>query len=237
MAADSRIPDKAKVRSEVAAFLDQVARLPPARQSGPKGRLIFALDATMSRQPTWDIATSLQNDMFATAAATGGLQVQLVSFRGLAGFDVRRWTDSAADLQRAMAGYRCQGGLTQIRRVLANALAEHKATAVQAMVFIGDAFEEDADRVCEAAGQLGLAGVPCFVFQEGHAAQVETLYREMARLTRGAFGRFDAGSADMLRKLLQAVAAFASGGRRALQDLSRRGGSAAQLLLTQMDKS
>src|SRR6188768_3399767 len=68
-------------RAEVDAFLAQARKIAPPSEA--RGRLIFALDATMSRQPTWDLACSIQGEMFEAAASIGGLAVQLVYFRGL----------------------------------------------------------------------------------------------------------------------------------------------------------
>jgi hypothetical protein len=62
----------------------------------------------------------------------------------------------------------------------------------------------------------------------------ERAFREIARLTRGAYCRFDTGAADMLRELLRAAAIYASGGVRALEDASRKRHSGAQLLLRQL---
>ena len=77
-------PATTSSRSEIDAFLSKVKSLGPATGAGTRGRLIFALDATMSRQPLWDTACKLQADMFREAAAIGGLDVQLVYYRGLA---------------------------------------------------------------------------------------------------------------------------------------------------------
>jgi hypothetical protein len=223
--------DKPAAKGDVAAFLEQLAKVPAPRAGGAAGRLIFALDATMSRQPTWDIASKLQAEMFDAAA---GLKVQLVSFRGIGEFDVRPWTDKSADLKKAMAGYGCRGGFTQIEKTLRHAAHEAAKASVQALVFVGDAAEELPDAVCDAAGRMALAGVPAFMFQEGSNRKAETLFREVARLTKGAYAHFDASSADTLRDLLRAVAVFASGGRKALADHARRAGGAALLLTRQM---
>ena len=51
-------------RAEIESFLAKVKSLAPSTEPGRRGRLIFALDATMSRQPTWDTACRLQADMF-----------------------------------------------------------------------------------------------------------------------------------------------------------------------------
>ena len=76
-------PAPASSRPEIEAFIERVRALGPAATGGKRGRLVFALDATMSRQPTWDSACALQADMFREAASIGGLDIQLVYFRGL----------------------------------------------------------------------------------------------------------------------------------------------------------
>ena len=48
---------------------------------------------------------------------------------------------------------------------------------------------------------VALHGVPMFLFQEGHDAKAEQTFREIARLTKGAYCRFDQGSAEQLRDL------------------------------------
>ena len=104
---------------------------------------------------------------------------------------------------------------------------------VQALVYVGDAMEEAIDDLAAAAGELGLLGVPAFVFQEGHDAVAERAFREVARLTRGAYCRFDLAAAHELAELLRAAAAYAAGGVKALADLSARH-AGAQKLLAQM---
>ena len=217
---------------DVADFLAEVAKTPARGQAG--GRLIFALDATMSRQPTWDAASAIQADMFAETAAIGELLVQLVYFRGFREFEASPWLGEAKGLRRAMTGIGCRAGKTQIGRVLAHALAETKKKRVAALVYVGDAVEEDIDGVCALAGELGLQGVPAFVFHEGRDATTERAFRELARLTRGAYCRFDLGAAKTLRELLKAVAVYAAGGRKALADYGRKAGGAALLIANQM---
>src|SRR6202011_5711431 len=78
----------------------------------------------------------------------------------------------------------------------------------------GDAMEENLDDLCHAAGELGLLSVPAFMFQEGDDPVSERAFREIARLTRGAYCRFDPGAAHQLAELLRAAAACAAGGRR-----------------------
>jgi hypothetical protein len=201
---------------------------------GPRSRLIFALDATMSRQPTWDTACKLQGEMFLEAQAIGGLDVQLTYFRGLSECRASRWVSEPAALAALMERIDCRGGHTQIRRVLNHACRETENAKVQALVYVGDAMEEIPGDLCAMASELGLRGVPAFMFHEGNDREVEKTFRDIARLTRGAYCRFDAGAAHELRELLRAVAAYAAGGLKALGDLSARRNTGATRLLEQM---
>jgi hypothetical protein len=232
-----RAPAPASTRSEIDAFLTQVKRLAPTTAAGQRGRLIFALDATMSRQPLWDTACQLQADMFREAAAIGGLDVQLVYYRGLGECRASRWVSQAERLADLMARIDCRGGHTQIGKVIAHARRETEATKVQALVFVGDAMEEKLDDLCHAAGELGLRGVPAFMFQEGGDPIAEQAFREIARLTGGAYCRFDPGAAHQLAELLRAAAAYAAGGMRALADLSARHAGGAVKLIEQMRRT
>lgn len=206
----------------VDSFLEKLAGAPkPSAVPGTRGRLIFALDATASRQPTWDRACHLQAEMFNAAAALGGLDVQLVFYRGFGECKAGRWVSDAAALTRTMTGVSCLGGHTQIGRVLSHALKEAEKSRVNALVFVGDAIEEDIDALCHAAGQLGLKGLPCFMFQEGDDPAARNAFQQIARLSGGAWCPFDAASALQLKELLAAVAAFAAGGAGALRKLAQ----------------
>jgi hypothetical protein len=230
----SQTPAPTSSRPEIDEFLERVKSLGPAVTAGKRGRLVFALDATMSRQPTWDSACALQADMFREAAGIGGLDIQLVYFRGLNECRASGWVAGTEKLGGLMSAIDCRGGHTQIGKVLSHARQEHAKQRVQALVFVGDAMEESVDDLCAAAGELGLLGVPVFMFQEGGDPVAEAAYREIARLSRGAYCRFDTGAARELGELLRAVAAYAAGGIKALSDLSARKAGAARMLLTQL---
>lgn len=202
---------------EIADFVRQVGQIARPGGAGGRGRLLFALDATMSRQPTWDLACSLQAEMFKALPANDGLSVQLLYFRGLAECRASKWVTDAQGLAKLMSGVACQGGTTQISKVLAHARREHAKKPVAAVVYVGDAIEENVDSLAAKAGELGLLGCKMFIFQEGRDTRVEAAFREMARLTKGAYARFDANAPAELAALLRAVAAYATGGRAALQ--------------------
>ncbi len=225
----NKTPTVRSSAGDVAAFLSQAAKTPVRASGGKNGRLIFAMDATASRGPTWQQAMAIQSDMFKEAGTVGGLDVQLVYYRGYLDFGASPWLGDPTLVANLMRTVNVEGGTTQIVRVLRHALAESKRAKVNALVFIGDAVEESHDAIAEAAGQLGLAGVPVFVFHEGGGEPAGAVFRQVARITRGAYSAFDANSAQQLRDLLKAVAVFAAGGRKALENYGRTSGAALQL--------
>jgi hypothetical protein len=225
-----RLPTAHKASAAVEDFLHQVKAMPAVRAASGRGRLIFAMDATASREVTWDHACMLQGEMFEAAAALGGLDVQLVFYRGFNECKASRWLGAAAELHHAMRSVSCIGGETQIGRVLAHALKEARSQKVNALVFVGDAMEEKIDELAQQAGELGLMGVPAFMFKEGNDDDAARAFRHIAKLSGGAYCSFDSASAKQLRQLLGAVAAYAAGGRTALADYGNRVGGPALLL-------
>ena len=220
-------------KSAVSSFLSQAEKIRPAADG--QGRLIFALDATMSRQPTWDVACEIQSEMFSAVGKAGQLAIQLVYFRGFGECRASKWVVRSDALRDLMSGIACKGGRTQLCKVLTHAKKEAaKSDAgkkVSALVFVGDAMEEAIDELSHRAGELGLLGIPVFMFQEGHDPTAERAFRDVAKLSGGAYMRFDAGSAAELAQLLAAVAKFASGGLKAIASDKN---SSAQALLRQL---
>ena len=210
--------------AELDAFLDQLATQMPR-----SGKLIFGIDATASRQAAWDQACKLQADMFDAVAGSGSLEIKLIYYRGARGeCTAFPWTGDTKKLAKTMSGIMCEGGNTQIAKILGHVAREHDKAPVAALAFVGDAMEEELDKLCNLASKLR---VPTFTFLEGDDETAETAFREIARLTHGAFARFDAGAADQLRDLLKAVAAYAVGGAAALE-----GKPGSVLLLEQLKK-
>ncbi len=224
-------PQRRASSTEIQQFLQKSRAISTVVQRQP--RLLFAIDATASRQPTWDTACHLQRQMFEATGGLASLSVQLCYFRGFNDFYASRWLANSDALGQIMSAVYCEGGHTQIRRLLRHALAEHRQKPIRALVFIGDAAEESADELSQLAGECGLRQLPLFLFHEGQDPVVAELFRRMARLSKGAYARFDSGSARTLAELLGAVASYASGGRKALQNCA---GEGAKLLLQQLDR-
>ncbi len=236
MASDPKVPTKRSSKGDVAAFLKQAAGTPVRAQGGKNGRLIFAMDATASRGPSWAQAMAIQTEMFQEAASVGGLDVQLVYYRGVMDFGASPWLGNAEQVVRLMKSVSVLGGATQIERVLRHAAAEAKSGKVNALVFIGDAVEELPDQIAAAAGEVSLRGVPVFVFHEGGLEPAGSVFRQIAQITRGAYSSFDANSPQQLRDLLKAVAVYAAGGHRALENYGRKSSDSVLRLVHQLDR-
>tara|TARA_Y100000588_G_scaffold304014_1_gene326684 strand:- start:702 stop:1409 length:708 start_codon:yes stop_codon:yes gene_type:complete len=210
--------------AEVSDFLEKLALAPTVKSSNGAGRLLFAMDATASREPTWDRACHTQGEMFKATDALGGLAVQLVFFRGFGECKNSSWLSSSDELVRRMTSVYCRGGRTQIGKVFAHAIRETKVRKINALVFVGDAMEEEVDDLCHSAGKLGVLGVPIFVFQEGSDIVATQAFKQFAALTGGAHCGFDGSSANQLKELLAAVAVFAAGGLNALKNYGKEAG-------------
>ncbi len=219
--------------ADIAAFIER-AKAVDVRSEVKRGRLIFALDATLSRQPTWDLAQSLQGKMFETTASLGGLDVQLVYFRGFMECRASSFIANGEGLADLMSRISVRGGETQIGKVLQHVRREAQGSAAGALIFVGDAMEENADKLSVLAGEIAVLGVKAFMFQEGADATAAAAFKEIARLTGGAYAAFDVNAPKRLSDLLAAAAAYAAGGRLALEKHVSNGGEAARLLLTQM---
>jgi hypothetical protein len=208
-------------RSHLEAFFSRV--------NPHHGRIILAIDATASRERTWDTASHLQAQMFETVATIGALDVELVYYRGYGECVASGWKSDAQSLAAVMTGVVCASGHTQIAKVLAHAQRENAHDQINALIIVSDACEEVPTDLYAAARELG--AVPVFMFQEGDDPHIAEIYAEIARITGGAHCKFDMTAAQRLADLLKAVAAFATGGVRALADQQT---AAARLLLTQI---
>ncbi len=209
-------------RKEITEFLKQVELTDNSliKAGSYSGRLLFVMDATASRQPTWDKACHLQAKMFSAADKVGGLAVQLCYYRGFNEFESSPWFVDTAELSALMARVQCLGGYTQIVKALRHAIQETRAKRINAVVIVSDAMEEHVDELSNLAGQLGVLNTPIFAFQEGSDPIVTHAFMQMAHLSGGAFSSFNENSAQDLEDLLAAVAVYAAGGRKALENFS-----------------
>jgi hypothetical protein len=217
-------PSATGVRPGVNKFLETIK----AKNAAKSARLIFGIDATASRQETWDLAAALTSTMLAEAK---GVDLQLAYYRGFDECEVSSWVRDPAHQSRMMGKVLVQGGATQIERILDHALKETANLPVAALVFIGDCMEEDLDRLTLKARELGKRKVPIFAFLEGADVVAEISFKELATASGGAFAKFDTNASKQLGELLKAAMAYASGG---LEALATRKDLKSTLLLEQL---
>jgi len=222
--------ERRSTSGELSAFLTRSKQLPQRRDGKTRklDRMIFALDATASRQASWDRACQLQSEMFIATEQLGGLALQLCYYRGFNEFIASPWLSDSHSLLENMHRAQCRGGYTQLERVLDHAVQQHSHEAIKAVIIIGDAVEETVDTLCTKAGRMGVLNIPLFMFQEGQDRTTQQCFQQMATLSKGAYAHFDEHSAATMMELLAAAATFAAGGRDALQQLNSA--SARQLL-------
>ncbi len=224
-----RPPAEQSSPRDVSAFLQRAKNLRRFQSGRP--RLIFAMDATASRQPTWDLACELQANMFQATEGLTSLAIQLAYYRGLGELQLGNWNTDTQELARQMSEVHCAAGRTQIAKLLRAVLRQQTSAQARALVFIGDAVEESSGSLDELAGQCRIHSLPLFLFQEGQEPRAQQVFGSMARISGGAHCPFDGGSAQRLRELLGAVARYAAGGRAALEN---RPDAGARLLLKQL---
>ena len=156
--ADKDLPQNSS-KAAIDAFVAKVRSTPVVKSAQERGRLMFAMDATASREPSWDRACQIQSEMFTQTTALGGLDIQLCYYRGFREFEASPWLSCAAALLQRMTSVSCRGGQTQIEKVLSQTIEQTRQQQVQALVFVGDCMEEDVDRLCHLAGELGILGI------------------------------------------------------------------------------
>jgi hypothetical protein len=196
----------------LAAVQQHMERQKLAARHAP--RMIFAMDATGSREPTWEMAGKLHREM---GAALGSLTLQLVFFGGTE-CKASGWVMGGQRLAELMTKVRCATGYTQIGRVLRHVLTESRQHTIRALVYVGDCCEESGEELFGLAEQLKRR-IPIFVFHEGTDSVADPIFRRLAQITDGIYASFDTGSAEQLRKLLEGTADYAAGRCKSIRDL------------------
>ncbi len=149
-------------------------------------RIGFIVDATASRVRTWEEAQIAQGRMVRAVAGIGRVAVRLVHFGGGQLTDYE-WSADTRALARKMAAVRCRMGLTQI--IPALQLFMEDELAPNAVILVGDAFEEDAAALAPLLASLRARQIRVFAFFDGEAGFSEDIYRKIAMETGGRFAR------------------------------------------------
>ena len=215
--------------SKRTAFGRALDRLRASRRPARKARICFIIDATGSRAEGWEQAQGAQGKMFSAVAAHGGMALRLLHYGGGI-LTPHEYCEDASLIARRMAGVRCQRGLTQILPALHSAAeCDPKPDAI---ILVGDAFEEDSEQLAQMLPSLRASGIRVFCFFEGQDCAAEFVFRELAEETGGKFARL--GDDMPLNDLCEGVAMLASGGERAIKRLKNE--RARRLLLSAPSK-
>jgi len=189
-------------------------------------RLVFAVDATASREATWRSAQQITNKMF--GVIPDALDVALAVHGG---GDVHTFTAFSADVGefgKRAAAVTCRSGTTRLGDIMTRTL---EAGGVRVMSYIGDAFEEDVDEVLDLAARFRLRGIQAVMLADGADGDTLAVFEQIAERTGGAVLDFRSGDLDLMGELLAGVASLAIGGRRLLEAQTTAG---ARLLITHL---
>jgi hypothetical protein len=198
---------------------------PPAETGTPvRPRLVFAVDATASREPAWAAARKVTDAL--VKALPGALDVALAVHGGSRVHTFTAFTNDAATLRDRAAGVACEAGLTRLLPILS---ASMKRPGVRVVVYIGDVFEESlvqGRRLADAMGGQGGGqgagqGIKLIVLHDTSdpsARRDAEVFWDLAKRTGGCVLPFDASASGRLRDLLSAVAVYAVGGEKLLRE-------------------
>lgn len=201
-----------------------LAKLKEARMlcAPRRARVVFGLDLTASREANLRKAREATAAMFGAIEGIGTVALKLVYYRGDNECRASQWHDDPRVLDRYMRQLSCEGGATQIARLLRFVLAENDP--VTAVVFVGDHIEDNPDELVAMAPIFGEKGIPVFVFHEtsmfdSRASAAKPIFQRLAERSGGAYCEFKSSSGDAVRELLTQVAAFSAGGRAGVQQI------------------
>lgn len=237
-------------KSERTGFLDRVRKskavsatpkhetLSKALANKSRPRLLFAMDATASREASWNVAKEITIAMF--EAVPGALDVALAYHGGGRLHELTPFSPNAKVFLDKVHTVYCTAGMTALNQVLAQAT---EITRLKALIYVGDCFEENQQEAVELAQILKLKGVRCFMFHDASSKSqgydVETagkVFASIAKITGGALLPFDESSPQMVKALLEAISIYAAQGIKALEQ-KRASLPAARLLLEQIQGS
>jgi hypothetical protein len=206
------------VASAAAALPAAIGHAEPPMETGApsRPRLVFAVDATASREPAWKAARQVTDAL--VKALPGELDVALAVHGGSRVHTFTAFTSDAATLRDRAAGVACEAGLTRLLPILNASL---KQQAVKVIVYIGDVFEENLPHGRQLADSLGARGTKLIVLHDTadpSARRDAEIFWDLAKRTGGCVLPFDANAPGRLRDLLAAVAVYAVGGEQLLRE-------------------
>ena len=191
--------------------------------------ICFVIDATGSRQASWQQAQRTQAEMFDAVKTAGNLKLSIVCHRGGSVKDLGSFA-SPDDAKRRMAEVSCESGNTRIVDSLQSALGKKPST----IIMVGDCFEESFTDLQKVCTQLAAQKIRVYAFVEGNESSGQRAYKMAADMTDGIFQPF--GSGLDLSDLCVAAAVFDVGGQQAFDKLIASGHKGAKALEHQVKR-
>ena len=191
------------------------AEPPQDAGSANRPRLVFAVDATASREPAWTAARQVTDAL--VKALPGELDVALAVHGGSRVHTFTAFTANPATLRDRAAGIACEAGTTRLLPILAASLRQQ---AVRVVIYVGDVFEEsvvEARRLADLMGHQGTKLIVLHDTADPSARRDVEVFWDFAKRTGGCVLPFDASAPGRLRDLLSAVAVYAVGGEKLLR--------------------
>lgn len=204
------------------------------QSAAPRARLVFALDATGSRQVTWETCAVPLTDALLTALPGHQLDVALAWYGGgrvtFTGF-----TSHLGTLRDRAAGVRPKAGRTQFLEILTRCVLQTEG--VKVVCLVADTFEESPPLALKLADALKARGTRLLILHDS-ASQTfggAEIFAQMAERTGGAVLPFDASALPRMKDLVGAIGVLAVGGTPMLE-ARQETMPAAKLLLSHLGR-
>lgn len=192
-----------------------------AQSNSPK--LLFTMDATISRQTCWSMARELTVGMF--QAVPEGLEIALGYHSGGRVQEITPFSSNYQLFSQQILSVECAAGLTDLNGILSSSLNFNR---LKVIIYIGDCYEENLSQGISLAQKLKLQGTKIFLFHDNgsvgyNTAEGKEAFEKIAQANGGAVFSFDSSSPAVVAELLAAIAYYAAKGLEALKQLKSSG--------------
>jgi hypothetical protein len=196
------------------------------------------LDATASRSYSWELSRTLTAAMF--NAIPGELDIALAWHAGTKLQEITTFSSDAAPFTNAIRSMRTESGQTRLNEILA--AATKMTPPIRVFVYVGDCYEEDEKEAYIYARRLNRIHTTCFFFHDASStdaynqnyidalATAKTVFENIVAITGGMVLPFTRNAPDEIKNLLEAIAVYAAGGVKLLEERRKTLAAAPKLL-------
>lgn len=195
-------------------------------------RLLFTLDATASREGAWNVARKITHSMF--EQLPGELEVSLGWHGGGSLQEITPFSTQSRGFLDKLNSVNCSAGRTALNDLLQECT---QIPRLRALVYIGDCFEENEENAYAIAEQLRIKGIKLFIFHDRSSERygynvddAKRIFANLIDICGGCLLDFNESSANKSKELLDAIAVYAAGGTKLLEQKRKQLPGAAKLL-------